>query len=87
MRKTITKKILSSDISSFRITVKDGIPSFEELPLITVIGKVSEQKALKEIQNRYGKGNQYSIGKIEVKENLYSIKIDDFLAIAEKQSI
>lgn len=85
MRKVITKKILSSEISAFKITVQDGKPNFEELPLITVIGKVNEKRALKEIQNKYGTEHQYSVGKIEIKENTYSIKLDDFITIATKQ--
>lgn len=85
MRKVITKKILSSEISAFKITVQDGKPTFEELPLITVIGKVNGKRALKEVENKFGKENHYSVGKIEIKENTYSIKLDDFITIATKQ--
>ena len=85
MRKTITKKVLSSEIQSFKIVVKDGKPNFEEMPLVTIIGNVTEQRALKEVKNKFGKDNQYSIGKITVEESTYSIKLEDFIEIATKQ--
>ena len=85
MRTTITRTLATSEITGFRLTVADGKPSIEELPVITVAGKAKEKDALKALEKEYGKGTGVTVGKIEISEAVYEISVDDFVKYATKK--
>lgn len=84
MRANFTRTLATSTIKAFRLSVKDGKPSAEELPAIVVAGKVNEKEALKAVQKEYGKDSSVAVGSIEVEENLYAISVEDFMKHAVK---
>lgn len=85
MRTTITRTLATSEITGYRLTVIDGKPSIEELPVITVAGKAKEKDALKALEKEYGKGAGFTVGKIEISEAVYEISVDDFVKYATKK--
>lgn len=82
--KTITRTVMSSIIYSSRIHVTDGQVTLEELePLTVTLEKVNEEKALNIVKKFYGKKDAYAITKIVCEETKYSMRLTDFIAIAE----
>lgn len=83
MRKTITRTLATSEITGYKVAIKDGKPEVETLPVLTVAGKAKEKDALKALEKEYGNG--VTVGKIEVTEAVYEISVDDFIKYAKKQ--
>lgn len=83
MRTTITRTLATSEITGFKVVVKDGTPSVETLPVITIAGKAKEKDALKALKKAYGDG--ITVGSIKVDESVYEISVDDFIKYASKK--
>lgn len=82
--KTITRTVMSSIIYSSRIHLTDGQVTLEELePLTVTLEKVNEEKALNIVKKFYGKKDAYAITKIVCEKTKYSMRLTDFIAIAE----
>lgn len=84
MRSTITRTLAVSEITAFKLTMEDGTPKVENLPVIVVAGKASERDAMKVIRKQYGKDSNITVGKIETHEDLYEISVEDFMKYATK---
>jgi chemotaxis response regulator CheB len=84
MRKMITRKMTTSKIYGFIISMENGNPKVEKLEPITIGGKVSEIDGLKALKNKYGKTAPIMVEKIETFEDVYEISVEDFLKYATK---
>ena len=42
MRKTITRTLATSEITGYKVAIKDGKPEVETLPVLTVAGKAKD---------------------------------------------
>lgn len=83
-RNTITRTITSTTIRSAVVVVENGKVVTKENPSVTVNGTVENDKALKVVQSKYGKDNQYVILGVEPQEATYEISVEDFIAHATK---
>ena len=83
MRTTITRTLATSEITGYKVVVKDGKPEVETLPVITIAGKAKEKDAVKALKKAYGDG--VTVGAIKVEEAVYEISVDDFVKYAVKK--
>ncbi|MBQ8168675.1 hypothetical protein IJZ97_04580 [bacterium] len=86
MRSAITRTLAVSEITAHALTMKDGVPTVENLHIVNVPGKVSEKEAIKIIRNQYGKDFSVTIGNITTTEDTYEISVEDFMKYARKVS-
>ena len=77
----ITRTITTSHISVKEIMVVDGEVSFGDLPVLTVEGKLSKEKANKVAVKHYA-DKQIAVVGMEFTEKKYSISVEDFIANA-----
>lgn len=84
MRKTIVRTIATSTVKAFKMVVVDGSPNVEELEPVTVLGKATQEKAMKALKEKYGKNTPLTITGITVQEDTYEISVEDFLKYATK---
>lgn len=84
MRNAITRTMIESVIHACVVKVVDGTPVTETLEPVTVMGKITEDKAIKVVAKTYGKSNGLAIVKIEENEVKYEISVDDFMKHAKK---
>lgn len=84
MRSTITRTLSVSEITAFKLTMEDGAPKVETLPVIVVAGKANERDAMKVIRKQYGADANITVGKIDIHEDLYEITVEDFMKYATK---
>jgi len=84
MGKMIRRTLSDSIIHASKVDYKNGKVVTEDLPAFTVINTlVTDDKALKLVQNQYGKKAQYVIKDIEIIERCYEISVEDFVANAQ----
>lgn len=86
-RKTIQRKIVTTHVTGLLISYKDGSPVAEELPPVTVVGRLNDKEALTALYREYGRDSTITVGKIEVHEDMYEMAITDFLQYATKTTI
>ena len=84
MRNTITRTMATSEIHAFRLTMKDGKPEVENLPVLIIGGKATMKDAEKALRKEYGKNAPVTVSKIDVKEDVYEISVEDFMKYAKK---
>ncbi len=84
MDKMITRTITTSKIYASTVSYENGEIKLEDMPYIVEEGKISNEKALKIVQKKYGKGNQYVIRAVEEVNELYGMSIKDFMRGATK---
>lgn len=84
MRTTITREITESKINGFMIEIQEGKPTVKEVESVTVYGKISKEKALKELKKVYGKDAPVSVSTIDETTNAYEISVADFVKNAKK---
>lgn len=84
MRNTITRTITSSVIKGFKLTMKEGTPSVEELDPVSVSGRVNEKQALKQLEKAYGKSSPITVASITEENDVYEISVEDFMKYATK---
>lgn len=77
MRKTIQKKVVYSNISSARVTMEDGKPVAEELPIYQFTGNISEERAQKIIEKEHG--NNATVFEIQKETVTYEMPIEQFI--------
>ena len=82
MRNTITRTITVTIVKSSNVLFKDGAPVVTPNADLTINGKVTEAKALKQIQKKYGATSL--ITSIENVDDTYEISVDDFMKHATK---
>ena len=85
MRTTITRTLATSEITGYKVVIKNGKPEVETLPVITIAGKAKEKEALKALEKEHGKGCGITVGEIKVTEAVYEISVEDFIKHAKKQ--
>lgn len=83
MRTKITRTLATSEITSYKVVVKDGVPTVETMPVLTIAGKAKEKDAMKALKKAYGEG--VTVGAIKVEEAVYEISVDDFVKYATKK--
>lgn len=84
MRNTITRTMATSEIHAFRLVMKEGKPEVETLPAMTIGGKATVRDAEKALRKQYGKDAPITVSKIDVREDVYEISVDDFMKYAKK---
>jgi hypothetical protein len=79
MRK-ITRTIPTSIIKASSVEVVDGKIDVKPIEPIAVIGEtVSLENAMKHVYSKMGKGKNYIVTEVEVKENNYEISLENFI--------
>lgn len=84
MRNTITRTMATSEIHAFRLVMKEGKPEVETLPVMTIGGKATVKDAEKALRKQYGKDAPITVSKIDVREDVYEISVEDFMKYAKK---
>lgn len=84
MRNTITRTMATSEIHACRLTMVDGKPEVETLPVLTISGKATAKDAEKELRKVYGKTAPVTVTDIKVSEDTYEISVEDFMKYAKK---
>lgn len=82
MRNTITRRLVESKIYGYSIELVNGEPTVQKLDPITVYGKIGKEKATVELKKVYGKDKAITVSKIEETEKQFTIKVEDFVALA-----
>ena len=83
--KQITRTVTTFSIFASSVKVVDGKIETTDLSAIEMHDEAScdDKKALKEVQKKYGKDNQYVIRSIERKDVVYGIDFDVFMKNAK----
>lgn len=84
MRNTITRTMATSEIHAYSLTMKEGKPEVVELPVLTMSGKATVKDAEKALRKVHGKDTPITVSKIDVREDVYEISVEDFLKYATK---
>lgn len=84
MRKTFSRSIKSSVIHGFRIDIVDDEPVTHKLDPLTVVGVVNSKEAHKLLKATAEGSELVTVTKIEVKEDVYKISLEDFMKYGEK---
>lgn len=81
--KQITRTVTSTNIYASTVSFEKGTVVTTDLCCITVDNaKLDDKKALKVVQKKHGKDNQYVIRSIEYSEVTYGIDFDTFMKYA-----
>ena len=83
MRATITREMVVSTINGYTIEIQEGKPTVKEVSPVTVYGKVSKDKALKELKKVYGKDAPVSVSTVTEESKRYEISVADFIKYAK----
>ena len=84
MRNTITRTMVESTVHGCMIEIVDGQPTTKTLEPVTVMGKCTNEKAMKVLTGAYGKIAGMAVVKVEETESLYEISVEDFMKHAKK---
>lgn len=85
MSNTIKRTLTESTINAYSVvTAENGEPSLSKLEPVTVHGKITKEKALKEIKKIYPEATALTITSILENEVMYEISIEDFIKNAKK---
>lgn len=84
MRNTITRTMATSEIHAYRLTMNEGVPSVEDLPVMVIGGRATEKDAEKALRKEYGKSAPIMVKEIVVNEDVYEISVEDFMKYAKK---
>ena len=83
MRATITREMVVSTINGYTIEIEEGKPTVKEVQPVTVYGKVTKDKALKELKKVYGKDAPVSVSTVDEETKRYEISVADFIKYAK----
>ena len=83
MRATITRSVVVSTVNGYTIEIQDGKPTVKELEPVTVYGKLTKDKATKELKRVYGKDSAVSVNTVTEEEKQYEISVADFVKYAK----
>lgn len=83
MRATITRKMIVSTITGYMIEIREEKPTVKEVEPVTIYGKTTPEKALKELQRVYGKTSSVTVAGIKEEEKQYEISVEDFIKYAK----
>jgi hypothetical protein len=82
--KQITRTIATSTINVVKIEVKEGVVTGIPVDCVVVVGEtLTEDKAKKFVDAKYGKAAVYAVSGVTVEEKEYSISLEDFLKAAK----
>lgn len=84
MRNTITRTMATSEIHAVRLTMIEGKPEVEQLPVMVIGGKATARDAEKALRKEYGKNAPITVTEIKVSEDVYEISVGDFMKYAKK---
>lgn len=84
-RRVMQRKVATTTIEYSTIAVENGTVVQSEPKTITAVGKLSEMKAHNEINKV--EVEQFVILNIEHAEYLYSMDVEEFLKLAQKEEI
>lgn len=84
MRKTFSRSIKSSIIHGFRIDIVNDEPVTKKLEPVTVVGAVKSKDAFKILKESAEGAELVTVTKIETREDVYKISLDDFMKYGEK---
>ena len=82
MASTIVKVQTTTRIKHSLVVVKDGVPSFEEQPDFIVKGTVTDERAKRLLEKKYGKERQVVFLSAKPETHRYVMDFDDFLRYA-----
>ena len=82
MRKFMTKEVQFTLVKSAKMELVAGMPKAMPLPDLTLMGKVNQEKALKEIQEKHG--NMAMVYKVEHFTKVYKMSVEEFVQLAEE---
>ena len=82
MRKFMTKEVQFTLVKSAKMELVAGLPKAMPLDDVTMMGKVSQEKALKEIQEKYGQ--MAMVYKVEHYTKMYKMSVEEFVQLAEE---
>lgn len=80
MRKYMTKQIIQSTIKSAKIELVEGVPKAIELPDEVVMGKYSNSRAQKYIDEKY---KNAMVVQVNVEKLVYEMEVEEFIKLAE----
>ena len=83
MRATITRSVVVSTVNGYTIEIQEGKPTVKELEPVTVYGKLTKDKATKELKRVYGKDQAVSVSTVTEEEKQYEISVADFVKYAK----
>lgn len=84
MRKTFSRSIKTSIIHGFRIDMVNGEPVSEKLEPVVALGVVNNKDAHKILREHANGAELVTVSKIETKEELYKISLENFMKYGEK---
>lgn len=82
MRKYMTKEVQFTLVRSAKMELVAGMPKAIPLDDMTVLGKMSQDKALKEVQEKYG--SMAMVYKVEHFTKVYKMSVEEFVQLAEE---
>lgn len=82
MRKYMTKEVQFTLVKSAKMELVAGMPKAIPMDDLTVLGKMSQEKALKEVQEKYG--NMAMVYKVEHFTKVYKMSVEEFVELAEE---
>ena len=85
--KYVTRTFVTSKIIPAKVFCENGNVKTEELEPVEIDGKVTTEKAIKAVQKKYGKKNQYCVLAIEESERTLGLPIEKFLELAKPMKI
>lgn len=84
MRKNMTKTVITTVISGVVITpTEDGTLESTDLEPIKIVGKISTERANKELRKAYKDLANIIVTKVEYEIKNYQMSIEQFIAMAE----
>lgn len=82
MRKFMTKEVQFTTVKSAKMELVAGMPKAIPMEDITVLGKLSQDKSVKEVQEKYGPtALPY---KVETFTKIYKMSVEEFVQLAEE---
>lgn len=82
MRKFMTKEVQFTLVKSAKMELVAGMPKAIPLNDLTVMGKINQDKALKEVQELHG--SMAMVYKVEHFTKTYKMSVEEFVQLAEE---
>lgn len=81
MRKTMTKEVTSTKVQLAELVINEaGKPEAQEMPVETMLGNVSLERAQKELSKKHGKA--LTVLSVEPNTVTYEMSVEEFIQIA-----
>ena len=89
MRKLMTKEVTVSTIKMARMDIIDGKPVAIELEPVTVLGRITKEKAQREINKKDQIILKYpfpvTVYEVSTETDVYEMEVEDFIKQAKKR--